>query len=86
MLLFVKTSDVLFRTDAPTLGTLVLGGVHPADDRRYGEVDVPVVATSHPVVVRHAPQIETATILHHRVVRRHHAQHRYAKATYPTHM
>jgi len=74
---------VLLGAVAGTAVSLARAGVHLADDGRDGEVDVPVVAVSHPVVVRHALHVELSASFHHRVVRGDRAQRRYAEATCP---
>ena len=56
-------------------------GVEATDDGGDRQEDVPVVARRHPEVVRHAAQVEVVAESHHRVVRRHGAQRRYAQPT-----
>ena len=61
--------DVRRRAAAVALAPLGAGCVDATDDRRQREEDVPVAAARHPVVVRHALQVETAAALRHGVVR-----------------
>ena len=80
-----ESGDVVRRIRAAAYAvfpTAAARHVHPTSDGHHGQVDVPVVSSGRPVVVRHAAEVESAADLYHRVVRANCVQHRYANAPY----